>query len=144
MVRELNGRRLNSSQIAFAQGVADGHNQLQAYRSAYPKSSPRSARANATRLMEKPEIASYVEEMREKTETEKTLTRQGKREILARIALDESAPLGARLRAIDLDNKMAGHYEPEKVAYKFTVSLADRISERNRERKNVICIPPEY
>lgn len=123
MVRELNGHRLNSRQLAFAQGVADGSNQVDSYRSAYPKSSPESAKANASRLMERAEVASYVGELRDKTATAQTLTRQRKREILARIVGDESAPWGARLRAIDLDNRMGGDYEHEAVEYEFKVVI---------------------
>ena len=43
--------------------------------------------------------------------------------MLARTAQDESAPRSARLRAIDLDNRMDGGYEPEIVDYKFKVVI---------------------
>lgn len=109
--------------MLFAQWVADGQTQIDAYCSAYPRSSRSSAKVNACRLMARPGVSAYVAELREETATALTLTRQQKRETLARIVRDDSVPWSARLRAIDLDNRMDGGYEAEQVEGKVTVVI---------------------
>ena len=47
----INGLTLNSRQKTFAEAVADGASQIDAYCSAFPRSSRESAKVNASRLM---------------------------------------------------------------------------------------------
>lgn len=58
-----------------------------------------------------------------------------KRGLLQQIAMDESLSATVRMRAIEQDNKMSGEYAPEQHEVKQTVSVAQSILDKVRERK---------
>jgi len=114
----------------------------EAYLAAFPNASRESAPVLASRLDRKPEIRAEINRLQKRTETSTVLTRQEKREFLARVVrakigeIDETSDLcdsktlyydkeGNHIRTvlklpgkatcIEIDNKMAGHNEPEKV-----------------------------
>jgi hypothetical protein len=109
--------------------------------------SKNTASTEATRLEKAPEIKAEIARLKQKTETSATLSRQEKREFLARVVraeypqIDPEDPLSPNLdlvesmqrhynkdgeltrisfklpsktSAIEIDNKMAGHNEPEE------------------------------
>ena len=115
--------------------------QSSAYLGAYPKATKHSAGTLASLLEMKPKIQAELKRLQSKTETSTTLSRQEKREFLARVVranlgeLDESSDLvekvdrnhdkdGNRIKTtiklpgkaqcIEIDNRMAGHNEPEE------------------------------
>lgn len=119
-----------------------GRNKTQAYLQAFPNAQPKSANTLAARLEKRAEIQAEINRLQKKTETATVLTRQEKREFLARVVraklsdLTEESDLvdsktmyydkeGNHVRTvlkmpgkatcIEIDNKMAGHNEPEKV-----------------------------
>jgi len=128
---------------AYCRARADGTlGKREAYLAAYPNVSRSSAPTLANRLDRKPEIRAEIERLQKKTETATVLSRQEKREFLARVVrakiaeVDETSDLvdsktlyydkeGNLIRTvlklpgkatcIEIDNKMAGHNEPEKV-----------------------------
>lgn len=52
--------------------------------------------------------------------TTKVLTKEEKRRLLRRIAYSSRATPAERIKAIETDNRMAGHNEPDKMDVKVT------------------------
>lgn len=65
------------------------------------------------------------------------MERVEKRKLLARMARNPKLPSRDRMMAIEIDNKMAGHNEPEKVEFFGMGNLLDLIRERSRDEKNI-------
>jgi hypothetical protein len=114
-----------------------------AYLDAYPRTrKPETARVSYQKLEKDPRIQKRIKELQEATETDLVLSRQEKREFLARVVranlggLDESSDLldsvtrrydkegneisttfklPSKASCIEIDNKMAGHNEPEEM-----------------------------
>lgn len=102
----------NAKHEKFCQLVADGKKAFEAYQVAYPScKNPRSA---SSKLSTKDTIKERVAFLQGQTETEKTLNRQEKREILAEIARDDELFPSDRLHAIKLDNAMSGDDKSEE------------------------------
>jgi hypothetical protein len=127
----------------YCRARADGTlGKREAYLTAFPNASRDSAPVLASRLDRKPEIRAEIARLQKRTETSTVLSRQEKREFLARVVrakigeVDETSDLvdsktlyydkeGNHIRTvlklpgkatcIEIDNKMAGHNEPEKV-----------------------------
>jgi hypothetical protein len=100
----------------FCQNLIKGMTQQAAYLAAGYKCTERSAQANASALLASPKIMAYMAELREKAEKEAVMDVTEKRQTLANIARDavDMKPVD-RMRAIDLDAKLAGHYAPEEL-----------------------------
>lgn len=115
-----------------------------AYLATYPNASPDSATTLAARLERRASIKAEIARLQKRSETPLVLSRQEKREFLARVVrtpigeVDEDSDLcesktlyydkeGNHIRTvlkmpgkatcIEIDNKMAGHNEPEKVEH---------------------------
>ena len=123
-------RKLTARQERFAELVASGESQTDAWLQAGYKVSRSVARRNAAESLTIPDIAARVAELRKPQTAAACLTRDRKREILLSIAEDEAKPLDARLRAIAEDNKMAGHYEPDKMEIENGPNTLENIRER--------------
>lgn len=101
---------MKASHRIFATNVAAGYSQTEAYLAAFPRSRSRdAARANASRLMAKDSIKAEVDRIRRENETDLMLTYREKREFLARVVRNYCQRDLDVLKAIALDNKMAGH-----------------------------------
>ena len=107
---------LNARQETFAQLIAKGGiSQVEAYiKAGYSKAS---AKNLANRLMENDGVKSRINELREASCTEKTLTRQQIRELRAEIALDVDNSKTDRLAALRDDCKMMGWDAPQKIEH---------------------------
>lgn len=134
---------LNPNQLKFAQLSAGGMNKRQAYREAYPKcGSEKAASTKSQLLWSDPRVVKVVEDIRKASSTVSTLSVREKREFLARTVrcnvqnlseedadlvesikksydkdgnfLSEDLRLGSKLKAIEIDNRLAGHNEPEE------------------------------
>lgn len=103
----------NARHEAFAQAVADGNAEADAYKKVY-KAKPNVARANASRLLTNASVRARVDWLKEQNAKVKALTRERKREILAKIAEDGailSKDPRAVIAAIQEDNRMTGESE---------------------------------
>lgn len=100
----------NARHEAFAQSVADGNASSDAYREVY-KVKASVARANAARLLAKASVRARVDFLQAENAATRALTRERKREILAKIAEDEGLDARARISAIQEDNRMTGEGE---------------------------------
>lgn len=127
-------RRLTAKQEAFCHSIADGKTQLDAYLSAYDwHGNMTVAKTRASEEAAKPHVAARLATLRERQTTPKTLTRQRKLERLAAMVEEQVATVGNQqltgdqLKAIELDARMQGHNEPEKLKVEGMGSLLQKI-----------------
>lgn len=97
----------NSRHEIFAQALADGLTESDAYKKAY-NAKPSVARANASRLIANASVRARVDWLKRQNAKISALSRERKREILATIAEDKKLDARARISAIQEDNRMTG------------------------------------
>lgn len=116
--------KLTPNQITFCQGIADGLNQSDAYRKAYPKCSEQSLVSKGSRLVTYGKVKDYIEYLRGETEQKGTASRIEKREILAGIMRneDKEASKGEVIQAVKVDNQMTGDDAPVRVEGEITLN----------------------
>lgn len=68
------------------------------------------------------------------------LSKDRQREILREIAEDDTRPTMARLRVIEIDAKLAGHFAPERVEIEKGRSNLDDIRERAKNMASALAI----
>lgn len=126
---------MTQRQQVFCENLVEGMSQSAAYRLAYPScKSDSAARANASRLLTNDSIQQKIGTLQKLTHTEKALSWQQKREVLARIAMaSQSTPMEV-LAAIKLDNQMAGHDKPQKLEIDSGLSIVERIRSRAKQQ----------
>lgn len=129
---------LNTRHEVFAQLVADGNSDTQAYFQIYKTKSRNVARINASRLLTNASVRARIRFLQEQNAALYALSRAEKRSILAKIARGEipanssgsQAPENAtalpsikdRISAIQEDNRMTGDAE-DKVSFKGAFNL---------------------
>ena len=109
---------ITAKQEAFAQAIADGMTQADAYRTAYSagKMADSSIHVNASKLMADAKVAQRVAELRAALAERKLWRREDSVEVLAKIAKeDPEAPHSAIVSAVKELNAMHGFNEPTKV-----------------------------
>ena len=108
---------LTAKQEAFAQAVADGMTQSDAYRSAYDasKTKPEVIHVNASKLMADAKVALRVAELREALASKSLWTRLDSVQALSDIARDAEARANEKVAAIKELNSMHGFNEPVKI-----------------------------
>lgn len=111
---------LTPKQEVFAQAVADGNTQADAYRIAFdvkPSTKPETVQANASRLMADSMVSARVAELRSKLAEKAIWTREDSLRELADIArgCDPEAKTSDRVNAIKAINTMQGFDEPSKI-----------------------------
>jgi phage terminase small subunit len=131
-----NTKPLNIRQERFAELVAGGENATRAYIKAGYKVSDTVAAVNGMKLLRKAQVKAHIAELR-KPQTRKTLlTKERKRELLREMAESGGNKMQDRLRAIEIDAKLAGHFEPDRteieVGPKTLLSIRDRAKQVSR------------
>ena len=109
---------LTAKQEAFAQCIADGMTQADAYRTAYSagKMADSSIHVNASKLMADAKISQRVEELRNALAERLLWKREDSVRVLAKIAKeDPEAPHSSIVSAVKELNAMHGYNEPTKV-----------------------------
>lgn len=112
--------KLTAKQEAFAQGIADGLGQADAYRMAYDADGMKDSTvySNASRLMNDSKIAARVTELKAQVAEKQLWTREMSVKGLMsayRIALEAKASAGMTAAVKEL-NVMHGYNEPTKLA----------------------------
>lgn len=97
----------NSRWESFAQLVADGNSEVDAYKEVYGVKAD-VARRSASRLLTNVLVRARVDWLKRQNAMTKALSRERKREILASIAEDKKLDARARISAIQEDNRMTG------------------------------------
>lgn len=103
----------NPHREQYVRSRVEGLTQRQAYYVAYPhtkKWKPETVDNKAYILEKKGEIKARYQELQKELAARSLHSAEEKRAILASIYTDPDADLNARIRAIDIDNKMTGEY----------------------------------
>lgn len=102
---------LTANQEAFVKNVIEGMNQADAYRSAYPnnKMSDKTVWEAASRLMKNDKVVARLSELRNELAKPTIMTAQRRLEWLTEVINGEN-DLNAKLKAVDIMNKMQGEY----------------------------------
>ena len=108
---------LTAKQEAFAQAIADGMNQSDAYRSAYSagKMKPEAIHVNASKMMADAKVALRVAELREALATKALWTREDSVQALKNIADGGEARANEIVSALKELNAMHGFNAPTKI-----------------------------
>ena len=103
---------LTAKQEKFIQGIIEGKSQADAYRSAYDtkRMSDNAIYREASLLMSNPKIAQRLAEISAQADKPKIMTAQKRLEWLSERIEDDEVDINAKLKAIDIMNKMQGEY----------------------------------
>ena len=103
---------LTAKQEKFVQGIIEGMSQADAYRSAYDtkRMSNNAIYREASLLLTNPKVAQRLADITEKADRPKIMTAQKRLEWLSERIDDEEIDINAKLKAIDIMNKMQGEY----------------------------------
>ena len=99
-------------QEKFIQGIVEGLSQADAYRAAYNSKnmSDKTIHEAASRLMADSKVSARLNELRQQITSDKIMSAQKRSEWLTELIQDNEADLNARLKALDILNKMSGEY----------------------------------
>lgn len=130
-------KTLSASDMVFCELIAKGVEKRQAWKTANPQSNalPTSCSVAASRLLAKPDILERISWCREQIARgpqiiQGVMERDHKRVILRQWVEDETLDHSIRLRAIELDNAMAGHIAPKQsVVLSGNLSIASKLLE---------------
>ena len=134
--------KLNTRQEKFCEFIAAGETQAEAYLKAGFKVTLPVARRNASRLLTNADIQAHLAKLRSSQTTAAMLARNDKRIMLARIAKDETVKVADRIRAIEVDAKIAGHFEPERLQVDPGPHSLATIQERARRVASALSLAP--
>ena len=103
---------LTAKQEAFVQNIIKGMTQADAYRAAYDtsKMTDKTVHEKASVLAAHGKVKARLTELRERLATETIMSAQKRLEWLTERIADESVDINAKLKAIDIMNKMQGEY----------------------------------
>ena len=103
---------LTAKQELFAQKIAEGMSQADAYRSAYNtnRMSDNAIYREASLLYDNPKVAQRLKEIRDINARPSIMSAQKRKEWLTEVINNPEVDINARLRASDQLNKMEGEY----------------------------------
>lgn len=103
---------LTAKQETFANGIAQGMTQSDAYRSAYntSKMTDKSVWEKASELANDIKVAERVRELRDMAAKSTIMTAQQRKEWLTKVINDPEVDINAKLKASDQLNRMDGEY----------------------------------
>ena len=123
---------LTAKQELFVQKILEGMSQADAYRSAYntKRMTDKTIWENASRLMADSKVTARLTELRNELAQPSIMTAQERLKWLTERIADEDVDINAKLKAIDIMNKMQGEYvqkvEAEvKNAVNISIELVD-------------------
>lgn len=121
---------LTPKQEKFAQEVASGKSQADAYRAAFNcvKSKPETVIQSASRLMADPNISARVGQLKAQLSEKALWTREDSVRILADIAKDEEASRKDRTGAIKVLNEMHGFFATHKIEVSGKLTLESLVA----------------
>ena len=103
---------LTANQEQFVQNIIQGMSQADAYRSAYncKNMSDNAIYVNASKLAADDKVALRLKELRDQLAKPSIMTAQERLEWLTERIEDDEVDINAKLKAIDIMNKMQGEY----------------------------------
>ena len=119
---------LTPKQEVFVQKIIEGMSQADAYRTAYSTKnmSDKTVHEAASRLMADSKVSARVKELREQVNSKTIMTAQKRLEWLTEQIASKDVDVNAKLKAVDIMNKMQGEYVQKVQA---SVSYEDRLRE---------------
>lgn len=118
---------LTANQENFVKNIISGMSQADAYRSAYPnnKSSDKTIQEAASRLMGNSKVLARLNELRQELTAPAIMSAQKRLEWLTEV-INGKEDINAKLKAVDIMNKMQGEYTQKVQA---SVTYEDRLRE---------------
>lgn len=103
---------LTAKREEFAKKIVEGMSQADAYRAAYncKRMADKTIWENASRLMADSKVQARVKELRDKIASSSIMTAQERLEWLTELITDDETDVNAKLKAVDIMNKMQGDY----------------------------------
>ena len=119
---------LTPKQEKFAQEVANGKSQADAYRAAFDckRSKPETVIKRASELMANGDVSGRVSQLRAQLSEKALWTREDSVRILADIATDAEASRRDKTGAIKVLNEMHGFNAPQEIKHSGTVTAITR------------------
>lgn len=99
----------------FVKNYLDGMTSTEAYQRAFDCPDAAIAASGAWRLMRNPLVRAELRRLQAEVDKLWLATREEKRAILAKVFTDDFAKTSDRIKAIEADNRMAGHDAPTEV-----------------------------
>jgi len=115
----------------FVKNYLDGMPAYEAYMKAFDQSDAQTASVGAYRLMRNPLVREELRRLQAEIDKKWLATREEKRAILAKIFVEETNKVSDRIKAIEADNRMAGHDAPTEVTINGVESLIASIRAGN-------------
>lgn len=108
--------RLTAKQEKFAQCIADGMTQADAYREVYSAKnmSDSTVWANASRIANNSKVIARVDSLRSEVAKRQLWTRENSVKALIRVYVDNDTPAAVKVSAVRELNNMHGYNEPVK------------------------------
>lgn len=103
----------NARHEAFAQGIAEGKKQKDAYTAAFPNAQrwkDQTIYNRASELAKREDVAERVQELQQQATSETIISITRRKEILSQMAESREESTLARIKAIDTLNRMDGAY----------------------------------
>ena len=119
--------KITAKQEKFAQCVADGKTQADAYRAAFAcsKSKPETIQNNASILMKNSEVAARVKELRDKLASKALWTREDSVNTLKDVLSDPDAKASDKTGAVKVLNEMHGFNAPTEAKVETTIRIVE-------------------
>lgn len=117
---------LTSKQESFAQAVASGMSQAEAYRTHYdvdPDCKPETIWVNASQLMADTNVSQRVAFLKDEIAAKALWTREDSVRTLKDIATDDAARHGDKTGAVKVLNEMHGYNAPKEINVNGSLSL---------------------
>jgi phage terminase small subunit len=121
---------LNVRQQRFCEFIVAGESQTDAYLKAGWKVPRLDAGQHASRLMKYDKIKAKIAALRAPQTKKALLTKDRQREILRDVAEDGARPAMSRLRAIEIDAKLAGYFAPDQMVVETGPKTLEAVKER--------------
>ena len=115
----------NPKHEAFAQRVAKDGNATKAYQSVYT-SARHAAETSASRLLKNAKVIARLTELQKAVASNSILTLSKKRSLLEKFATSPKLKPADRMRAIELDAKLAGEMREDIVRHTGTINVEQR------------------
>jgi phage terminase small subunit len=103
---------LTAKQEKFVQNIIEGMSQADAYRNSYStkRMTDKTIYEEASKLMANPNIATRLQELRDKLASDKIMTAKERLEWLTSLIKSDEETTSDKLKAADIMNKMQGEY----------------------------------
>lgn len=124
-------QELTVKQKNYCHYFVETGNQTQAYKMAgYACNSENTAKVEACRLMKKPEIQAYIQELMEQKDNEKIASQDEVLEFLTKTMRDAEQPIAQRIRSAELIGKRYA-------------TFVDKVQQENSGEVNILIIDEE-